>query len=106
MAIKLKLKPANQQQPKPKAPKLASVVKRFLDGPILEAIDAAQDEPSRSCVNVEVPHEAYADLPAFYKLCAEALKPLGYKSEESQDGGNMYNTLCVTWKPKKKYGML
>lgn len=82
---------------------MVAVVKRFLDGPVLQAITERQETPQWRCVNVELPHEAYSDLPVFYALCKEALLPLGYKSEESHDGANICNTLCVSWgKPKKK----
>lgn len=81
---------------------MVAVVKRFLDGPVLAAIADRQETPQYRCVNVEIPYEAYSDLPLFYQLCAEALQPLGYKSEESHDGANICNTLCVTWNKSKK----
>ena len=83
---------------------MKNVVVNFINGKVKNDIAAAKSYG----VSVEVPIEAYNNLPEFYQLCAEALTPLGYRCEESHDGGGMYNTLYVTWKEpfKKSRGTL
>ena len=76
-------------------PTMEQVVEQYLNGPILVAIQNAK--PSK-CVNIAIPTEGYEDSAKFYAVCAAALKPLGYKAEQSHDGGGMYSTLCVSWK--------
>lgn len=76
---------------------LKKIVAQFLNGPVREAIAEAEEQS----VNVEVPIRAYEDMPGFYSLCENALKPLGYQCEQSHDGGGMYSTLYVSW--NKKY---
>jgi len=81
---------------------MLSVVQRFINGPLKTNIEDALCYTDRYGINEQVPHEAYRNLPLFYKLCSEALTPLGYSCEESHDGGGMFSTLYVSWAPKKK----
>jgi cobalamin biosynthesis protein CobT len=93
-AKKLKTTKTKQQT---QTAKLEKVVARFLNETIkADLIQAA--EQGNTSINTEVPTEAYADSKTFYRLCQEALQPLGYKAEESHDGGGMYSTLAVSWK--------
>lgn len=77
--------------------RMEKVVKSFLENKVYDAVKAAY-EANRNWVNVEVPMDAYKDLKYFYTLCVNALKPLGYNVEESDDGCGQYNTLYVTWR--------
>jgi hypothetical protein len=74
-------------------PIMSEVVENFINGKLSYAIQHSKG----GCVNIEIPTVAYNDLKLFYQLCADALTPLGYKSEQSHDGGGMYSTLCVSW---------
>lgn len=73
---------------------MTKIVEQFINSDLSDAIISS----SGPSVNQEIPIDAYSDLALFYKLCDEALSPLGYKSSESHDGGGMYNTLFVSWK--------
>lgn len=75
------------------------VVEQFVNGKLRDEIVSAAKE-GKNGVNVEVPVEAYDNLTLFYVICDRYLKPLGYKSIGSHDGGGMYNTLGVSWKKK------
>jgi hypothetical protein len=75
---------------------MSSVVKRFLEGDVLDGVLDAQLH-NRDGVNVKVPSEAYNDLNEFYKLCDGVLKPLGYYPARSDDGAGQYNTLFISW---------
>lgn len=77
---------------------MKQIVRKYLNGPVKEAIQKAEG----TSVNVEVPSGAYENDKYFYRLCDEALSPLGYKCGPSHDGGGMFSTLWVTWE-KKNY---
>jgi hypothetical protein len=97
--MKLKLKPVSQFRPrKPKKTPMSSIVKRFLDNQVYDAIQEQLDyDPRDKSVNVQVPDGAYGRLTEFYDMCHKELTPLGYGSCPSQDGVNMYSTRFVSW---------
>ena len=99
--MKLTIPPANKlkgTEVKRREHKLEAIVAYFLNGAVKQEIIAASSEGGKS-INIAIPTEAYGeDNKKFYALCASQLKPLGYKAEQSHDGGGMYSTLCVTWK--------
>lgn len=75
---------------------IETIARIYINGKVAEAISNASE--NSTCVNVEVPSEAYRDLDGFTKICQTLLKPLGYTAEGSHDGAGMYNTVCVCWK--------
>lgn len=75
-----------------KAP-LRQIVKHYIRNEIAQALNEADG----TCINEPIPSEAYSDIPKFIRYCQVMLKPLGYKAERSNDGGGMYDTLCVSW---------
>ncbi len=100
----MKIQPVSKLKPvKIKGPTMKATVMAFLDGPIWEAIQSRLEQNATAgrnayySVNVQVPSAAYSDSKAFYSICKEELTKLGYKSEESHDGGGMYSTLAVSW---------
>lgn len=83
------------KKPKEKEMSMETIVKIYLRLWIVPRLENAEE--GQTCVNEEIPTEAYRDMPLFYSICKKILKPLGYKSEESHDGGGMFSTLCVSW---------
>ena len=78
---------------------LMIIAKRFVNGEVREAIEKYehQDPREKRCVNVNLPWEAYEDKNNFISLCQGILKPLGFKSSESNDGVGISATLFVEW---------
>lgn len=74
---------------------METIVKIYLRLKIVPLLENAEE--GQTCINEAIPTEAYGDTLLFYSICKKILKPLGYKSEESHDGGGMFSTLCVSW---------
>jgi hypothetical protein len=93
--MKITLPPASKvrKDKKEKKPNMTKIAATFINGKLKKAIANAEE----NSVNEQIPFEAYEDSKTFYAECQRLLKPLGYKSSESHDGGGMYSTLCVEW---------
>ena len=90
--------PHSKDLKRAEAPNCEKIVEKFLNGPIRDAILSAQNQyPARKHVNVEIPIDAYIVSGDFYKICATALEPFGYKSQQGNDYVGMYATLEVYW---------
>ena len=78
---------------------LKTFVTNWLNTSVLPEINDALEDPDYKAhgILVRSPHESYEWGKAFYAEVQKQLKPLGYKSDETHDGGGMYACTYISW---------